>query len=51
MYDIIECQEKCEENNLTPFRDDMLYFGDTDLDLDGVPDEIIGTEGGDIIII
>jgi len=47
-YDINECQEPCEETDITPFSESTIYFeGDTDGD--GVID-VVYTESGDILI-
>jgi len=48
-YDIVECQDPCEETEILPFSESTIYFDD-DSDGDGKTDTIY-TESGDILII
>lgn len=47
-YNITECTEPCEENNIVPFYENTITFED-DSDLDGEKD-IIYTDSGDVLI-
>jgi|11_taG_2_1085331.scaffolds.fasta_scaffold04933_2 hypothetical protein len=49
LFDIIECQDRCEEKEIIPFSERTVYYED-DSDGDGERD-IIYTEGEDILII
>ena len=49
LFDIIECQDRCEEKEIIPFSERTVHYED-DSDGDGKRD-IIYTEGEDILII